>query len=68
MSITEEPARRNRRSKKRELFCPPHPEQLIQGNDKHYYLQLLKAEQLQKRGVKAKKTELIINALTQYWC
>jgi hypothetical protein len=50
MTITEAPARRNRRPKKRELFCPTHPEQLIQGNGKKYYLHLLQPEQLQQRG------------------
>ena len=62
MTITKAPARRNRRPKKRELFCPAHPEQLIQGNGKKYYLHLLQPEQLQQRGMKAKKAELIINA------
>jgi len=62
MTLTEAPARRNRRSKKRELFCPTYPEQLIKGNGKKYYLHLLQPEQLQQRGMKAKKAELIINA------
>ena len=47
MTVTEAPARRNRRPKKRELFCPAHPEQLIQGNGKKYYMHLLQPEQLQ---------------------
>ena len=46
---------------KRELFCPAHPDQLIQGNGKKYYLHLLQPEQLQQRGMTAKK-QLIINA------
>jgi len=62
MTIKELPTRRNRRPKKRELFCTAHPEQLIQGNGKKYYLHLLHPEQLQHWGMKAKKAELIIKA------
>ena len=61
MTATQ-PSRRNRRPKKRELFCPAHPKQRIQGNGKKYYLHLLQAEQLQQRGMNAKKAKLIINA------
>ncbi len=59
---TQPAARRNRRPKKRELFCPAHPDQQIQGNGKKYYLHLLQPEQLQQRGMAAKKAQLIINA------
>ena len=48
------------RPKRRELFCPAHPDQLIQGNGKKYYLHLLQPEQLQQRGISAKKAQLII--------
>ena len=52
MTATQPAPRRNRRPKKRELFCPAHPEQRIQGNGKKYYLHLLQPEQLeQARGV-----------------
>ena len=54
--------RRNRRPKKRQLFCPAHPQQLIEGNGKKYYLHLLQPGQLQERGISAKKAQLIINA------
>ena len=57
-----QPARRNRRPKRRELFCPAHPEQLIQGNGKKYFLHLLQPEQLKQRGISAKKALLIINS------
>ena len=57
-----QPALRNRRPKKRELFCPAHPEQRIQGNGKKYFLHLLQPEQLQQRGINAKKAQLILNA------
>ena len=53
---------RNRRSKRRQLFCPRHPEQLIQGNGKKYFLHLLSPSELQKRGISARKAKLIINA------
>ena len=59
MTATQQ-GRRNRRPKKRELFCPAHPEQQIQGNGKKYYLHLLQPEQLQQRGMNAKKAQLII--------
>ena len=62
MTSTQPAARRNRRPKKRELFCPAHPEQPIQGNGKKYYLHLLQPEQLEQRGISAKKAQLIINA------
>ena len=61
MTATQ-PAHRNRHSRKRELFCPARPEQLVQGNGKKYYLHLLQSEELQQRGISAKKAQLIINA------
>ena len=54
--------KRNRRPKKRQLFCPAHPEQLIEGNGRKYYLHLLQPGQLQERGIPAKRAQLIINA------
>ncbi|KZR93731.1 hypothetical protein MITS9509_00326 [Synechococcus sp. MIT S9509] len=54
--------KRNRRPKKRQLFCPAHPEQLIEGNGRKYYLHLLQPEQLQERGISASRAKLIINA------
>ena len=54
--------KRNRRPKKRQLFCPAHPEQLIEGNGRKYYLHLLQPEQLQQRGISAKRAQLVINA------
>ena len=61
MTATQPAAGRNRRPRKRELFCPAHPEQRIQGNGKKYYLHLLQPEQLKQRGISAKKAQLIIN-------
>ena len=54
--------RRNRRPKRRELFCPAHPEQRIEGNGQKYYLHLLSPQQLEQRGISAKRAQLIINA------
>ena len=54
--------RRKRRPKRRQLFCPAHPEQRIEGNGQKYFLHLLSPEQLQQRGMAAKKAQLIINA------
>ena len=54
--------RHNRRTKKRRLFCPSHPEQRIEGNGKKYYLHLLQPEELQQRGFNTKKAQLIIDA------
>ena len=51
-----------RRSKKRELFCPAHPQQRIEGNGKKYFLHLLSAQELQQRGMPAKTAQLVINA------
>ena len=54
--------KRNRRPRKRQLFRPAHPEQLIEGNGRKYYLHLLQPGQLQERGIPAKRAQLIINA------
>ena len=53
---------RNRRPKRRELFCPVHPDQRIEGNGKKYYLHLLSPEELQRRGMSFKRAQLIIHA------
>lgn len=54
--------RRNRRRRSRELFCPRHPEQRIEGNGKKYFLHLLTPEELRARGMSDKKAKLVINA------
>jgi hypothetical protein len=54
--------RRNRRPKRRELHCPKHPEQRIEGNGKKYFLHLLKPEELRARGMSDKNARLVINA------
>ena len=50
------------RSRKRELFCPKHPDQKITGNGKKYFLHLLSADELHSRGIPSTKAKLIINA------
>jgi hypothetical protein len=63
MTLMEaEAPRRNRRPKKRELWCPAHPEQRIEGNGKKYFLHLLTPEQLKARGMPDKKAKLVIHA------
>ena len=54
--------RRNRRPKGRQLFCPAHPEQRIEGNGKKYFLHLLTPDELQARGMADKKARLVIEA------
>ena len=56
-----EPRRRNR-SRKRELFCPAHPKQRIEGNGRKYFLHLLSCEELKARGMPHKKAQLVIDA------
>ena len=53
---------RGGRSRKRELFCPAHPEQRIEGNGKKYFLHLLSPEELKARGMSHKKAQLVIEA------
>ena len=55
-------ARRDRRPKRRALFCPAHPDQRIEGNGRKYFLHLLSPEELQQRGMTSKQARLVINA------
>jgi hypothetical protein len=54
--------RKRKHPQGRQLFCPAHPEQKLEGNGRKYFLHLLKPEQLEQRGVKGNKAKLIINA------
>ncbi len=54
------PARQ--RAAKRQLRCPAHPEQRIEGNGKKYFLHLLSPEQLQERGMSSQTARLVIEA------
>lgn len=61
-----------RRSRRRELYCPAHESQSVQGNGKKYFIHLLSSEELRQRGYSDKKSKLIINAypvlvLTNEW-
>jgi len=55
-------SRRNKRPQRRQLFCPAHPEQRIEGNGQKYFLHLLTPEQLQQRGMSHRKAQLVIEA------
>ncbi len=55
-------ASRNRRPKRRMLFCTAHPEQRIEGNGKKYFLHLLTPEELKARGMSEKRARLVIAA------
>ena len=54
--------RRQRRPKRRELFCPAHPDQRLLGNGRKYFLHLLTPEELKQRGMSDKKARLVIQA------
>jgi hypothetical protein len=54
--------RRNRRPRRRELFCPAHTEQCIEGNGKKYFLHLLSPDELQARGMSHKTARFVIEA------
>jgi hypothetical protein len=60
-SSTDAP-RRSRRPRRRELFCPAHPEQRVDGNGRKYFLHLLQPEELRARGMSDKKARLVIEA------
>ena len=55
-------SRRRQRPKRRELFCPAHPEKQIEGNGRKYFLHLLTVEQLKQRGMSDKRAKLVLNA------
>ena len=62
LSQTLRQAPRNRRPRRRELFCPAHPEQRIEGNGRKYFLHLLTPEELRARGMSDKRARLVLNA------
>lgn len=53
-----------RRSPRRRRFlaCPVHPAEPLLGNGQKYFLHLLTSEQLQQRGMAARKARLVIQA------
>ncbi len=57
-----QPNGRHRRPARRELRCPAHPEQRIEGNGRKYFLHLLTPEQLRERGMSDKKARPVIEA------
>ena len=44
-------SRRRERPKRRELYCPAHPEKQIERNGRKYFLHLLSIEELKQRGM-----------------
>jgi hypothetical protein len=52
-----EQARRNHKPQRRQLFCPAHLEQRIEGNGQKYFLHLLTA-----RGMSHKRAQLVIHS------
>ena len=63
VAVPELPAKRQRtRSRRRELYCPAHPEQRIEGNGCKHFLHLLTPEELKARGMSHKKAQLVIEA------
>ncbi|MBM5800041.1 MAG: hypothetical protein FJ077_04200 [Cyanobacteria bacterium K_DeepCast_35m_m2_023] len=57
--VPKAPRRRGKRQC-RPLFCPLHPQQLISGQGKKYFLHCLKAEELVARGTSHKTARLLI--------
>jgi hypothetical protein len=55
-------ARRPRRTARRQLHCPAHPDQLLAGGGRRFFLHLLRAEELQQRGMAVGKARLVIAA------
>jgi hypothetical protein len=62
MRSSNDAPRRSRRPRRRELFCPAHPEQRLDGNGRKYFLHLLQPEELRARGMSDKKARLVIEA------
>jgi hypothetical protein len=60
--FSENQRTRSRRPQKRQLWCPAHPEQRLEGNGKKYFLHLLTPEQLQQRGMSLRRAQLVIEA------
>ena len=58
--------RKQHRSRKRELRCPAHPDQLLAGGGRRYFLHLLSAEELSQRGLPATKAKLLISSYPVY--
>ena len=56
------PPRQRSRPQRRQLFCPAHPEQRIEGNGKKYFLHLLQPHELRARGMSDKRARLVLNA------
>ena len=62
MQATPKHKRPLQRSRRRELFCPAHPQQRIEGNGRKYFLHLLTPEELKQRGMSERRARLVIQA------
>ena len=51
-----------RRPARRDLRCPAHSEQRIEGNGRKYFLHLLTPEELCRRGMSDRRARLVIQA------
>lgn len=70
--------RRSRRPRRRDLRCPVHPESILGGNGRKYFLHLLTPEELKQRGMSDRRAKLVIQTypvlvltnewLEQLWC
>ena len=60
-SIPSSPQRR-RRPARRQLLCPAHTDQPVQGTGRKYFLHLLTPDQLRERGMSDRKARLVIHA------
>ena len=56
------PSRKRTRPQRRQLLCPAHPEQRIEGNGRKYFLHLLRPEELRARGMSDKRARLVLDA------
>ena len=54
--------RQRQRPARRQLHCPAHPQQKLEGNGRKYFLHLLTPEELKLRGMSDKKARLVIQA------
>lgn len=54
------PSRKRQRPRRRQIVCPAHPNQRIEGTGKRYYIHLLRPEELKARGMSDKKAKLVI--------
>lgn len=62
ITTLSQPSKRRQRSQRRRLLCPAHPDQLLAGGGRRYFLHLLTAEELTQRGMPSATARKVINA------